>query len=487
MTDEGKIEHKWHPLENLPSDYMEMASPDLSNLASVWCDQRNRLEKTDAMKSFLERMRREWAIETGIIENLYTIDRGITEVLIEKGIEASLIPHNATDRPAENVVDIIKAQEEALEGIFAFVKQQRKLSKSYIKQLHQVITRHQTSVAAKDTLGRIVDVSLLRGDWKKIPNNPRHPGRGLHEYCPPEQVESEMERLLSLHEEHKSVPPEIEAAWLHHGFTQIHPFQDGNGRIARALASLVFLRYGYFPLVIHRDIRAEYIDALEMADTGQLQPLVELFAKVQKKAFINALSVSETVLKQQETLSDVMTAAVERLHAKRLAKYHNVFQVAARLEEVALGYLSNVSAQLTKELRAVSPEFAAWTDRNQKENDFWYKFQITQVARELEYFADTRTYRAWVRLRISEERQTSIVISFHSLGTQFVGVLAASAFLEHRQRDEDGQAVTEGLVRLPQEVFDFSYFENMDDIVVRFEKWLAASVLVGLDQWGRDL
>ena len=45
-----------------------------------------------------------------------------------------------------------------------------------------------------------------------------------------------------LHRNHHDVAPEVEAAWLHHRFTQIHPFQDGNGRIARALATLIFVK-----------------------------------------------------------------------------------------------------------------------------------------------------------------------------------------------------------------------------------------------------
>ena len=56
-----------------------------------------------------------------------------------------------------------------------------------------------------------------------------------------------------------SVPPEIQAAWLHHRFTQIHPFQDGNGRVARTLASLIFIRQGLFPVVITQNDRQEYI------------------------------------------------------------------------------------------------------------------------------------------------------------------------------------------------------------------------------------
>ena len=109
----------------------------------------------------------------------------------------------------------------------------------------------------------------------------------VHEYCPPEQVASEMDRLIQLHHLHKAqqIPPEIESAWLHHRFTQIHPFQDGNGRVARCLASLVFIQSGWFPLVLTRDDRAVYIEASEAADRGNLSSLVNLFAKTQKQAF----------------------------------------------------------------------------------------------------------------------------------------------------------------------------------------------------------
>lgn len=281
-------DYKWQPIQDLPDNWPEMASKDLQSLASIWIEQADKLKESESLKRFNEKLRRQWAIETGIIENLYSIDRGITLLLIEKGIEASLIPHGATDKPKELVVSIIKDQEEALEGIFDFVNQKRRLSTSYIKELHQVFTTNQDKVAAINGFGRQTQVSLLKGQWKKLPNNPTRPDGQLHEYCPPEHVASEMDRLLELHHQHiaEKVPPEIEAAWLHHRFTQIHPFQDGNGRIARALASLVLIQARWFPLVIDRDTRGEYIDSLEAADRGDLLPLVNRIVSLQKKALL---------------------------------------------------------------------------------------------------------------------------------------------------------------------------------------------------------
>ncbi|BAI93842.1 hypothetical protein N39L_57730 [Limnospira platensis NIES-39] len=102
-----------------------------------------------------------------------------------------------------------------------------------------------------------------------------------------------MELLITLHHQHQEqkVPPEIEAAWLHHRFTQIHPFQDGNGRVARCLASLVFIQASWFPLVITRDDLAVYIAALEDADCGELSSLINLFAKSKKQVFLAIFSL----------------------------------------------------------------------------------------------------------------------------------------------------------------------------------------------------
>lgn len=80
-------------ITRLPDDTEALASTELKALAQVWRERRQELDQTGAYQEFLKRLQREWAIETGIIERLYSWDRGVTEVLIEQGIDASLIAH----------------------------------------------------------------------------------------------------------------------------------------------------------------------------------------------------------------------------------------------------------------------------------------------------------------------------------------------------------------------------------------------------------
>jgi len=286
--------YKWRPIEDLPDDWRGLASSELAGLFAVWKVHVVRLKDSPAYQEFQIRLRREWAIETGIIEGLYDIDRGVTRTLIERGLHASLIAHGDANKPAEEIIPMLKDHEAVVEGLFDFVGQKRQLSTSYIKQVHQALTTHQETATGVDSFGHITQIPLLRGDWKKWPNNPTRKDGGIHEYCPPEQTASEMDRLIEMHQQHlaQGVPPEIEAAWLHHGFTQIHPFQDGNGRVARALASLIYIRAGWFPFVVHRDDCTEYIDCLEQADSGDLFPLVKLSGRIQKKAFNQATNLS---------------------------------------------------------------------------------------------------------------------------------------------------------------------------------------------------
>ncbi|KPA16905.1 filamentation induced by cAMP protein fic [Candidatus Magnetomorum sp. HK-1] len=484
--------YKWKPIEDLPDNWRKIASTDLNSLAAIWIEQAQKLKESESLKRFNDHLRRQWAIETGIIENLYSIDRGITLLLIEKGLEASLIPHGATDKPKELVISLIKNQEEALEGIFDFVSQKRNLSTSYIKELHQVFTQNQNEVAAINGLGRRTNLQLIKGEWKKLPNNPTRPDGKLHEYCPPEHVSSEIDRLIEMHHQHlkSNVPPEIEAAWLHHRFTQIHPFQDGNGRIARALASLVLIRARWFPLVIDRNIRGEYIDALEIADNNDLTQLVDLIVSLQKKAFIKALSISEDILKFKLTLTQVISSAGDRLRARfkeNLKDRQLVLNFSKNLENIAYKTFTNLSKTLNDELKPITESYFAIVDRSNGENDYWFKRQIVDIAKLFDYYADTRTYRSWIRIKIREERQTELVVSFHSLGVEFIGVIVVSAFIIYRDVSGDEKVSTDGPYTISKNVFQLAYNESEHDIIKRFDIWLKDVVLFGIDEWRRQL
>lgn len=279
--------YRWRPIEDLPHDWRILADPELPALGVVW---KSGPQATDAM----ERVKRAASIETGAIEGVYRIERRVTDLLIERGIKAALIPHGTTDLSPEEVAHRIKQNGGALEMVFARVASREPMTESFIKQLHASLILPGETSRARRRDGAFVDVEILRGDYKKWPNNPQRADGSVHEYCPPEHVASEMERLVRVHADHErlSVAPEAESAWLHHAFTQIHPFQDGNGRVARLLASMVLIRAGLFPMVVRMAERSAYIDSLERADAGDYSPLVQLIAKQQRSEILAVFKAS---------------------------------------------------------------------------------------------------------------------------------------------------------------------------------------------------
>lgn len=486
------VGYKWKPIDDLPDDWDSLAQKDVRSLASVWVEQAGKLKDSSALHDFLERLKRQWAVETGIIEGLYDLDRGITLTLVERGIQASLIPQGTLNRPVNEVVPLLLDQKAVIDGLFDFVAGRRDLSCSYIKEIHAALTQHQQTVQAVDALGNRFDAEILRGTWKQTPNNPTTPSGHIHEYCPPEHVQSEMDRLIEMHLSHiqKGFPPNVEAAWLHHRFTQIHPFQDGNGRVARALASLVFLRDHWFPLVVDRSQRPDYIEALERADHGDLKPLVVLFDRIQKKAFLQGLSLSSVVLETHDSLKAVVDATVSRFKQKdtTMSEQHKqVFATAEDLVRSAEDYLQHVKDELTSALKPLRPKSKVTVVRNDTDSIHWFWNQVIETAKTIGYFADIRTYHAWVLLKIEELRQAELVVSFHSVGREFIGLLAASAFLEYRERTEDGKTAVDGPYNVTPEAFLFSYQEERDAVRKRFADWVRQAVLIGLDQWRQQI
>ncbi len=160
----------WKEISDLPQNVDSLRDRELESLWEVWNSDDSRLDD-ERMKALNARIAREWAIETGIIENVYTLDRGITQTLISRGINASYIPHDASNLDPELVARIIQSRADALDGLFAFIRGDRVLSTGYIKELHAALLRHQETIDAVDQFGKRLPARsrsctpLLRASW----------------------------------------------------------------------------------------------------------------------------------------------------------------------------------------------------------------------------------------------------------------------------------------------------------------------------------
>ncbi len=470
----------WNPrtgIEDLKSDPVKLGSSEIPGIKEIWTEQRERLKDTAQLLEFTEKLSREWAIETGILENLYEIDRGITLTLIERGFQSELLSHGSTNKPREYVIQLLQDQKDALEGVFAFVKNDRSLTTSYIKELHAALLRNQHTTEALDIQGRKVEVPLIRGAWKIHPNYPVRDGV-TYSYCPPEHVDSEMDRLIEIHTAHviDGVSAEAQTAWLHHRFSQIHPFQDGNGRVARALASLVLVKDGLFPLVVRRSDRVNYLEALEAADSGDLRPFIELITKLQKNQFLKATKISEALRREEDvqTVLDGLDKEAGRIATEIHKAHREVFDLATTIEDDLEERLNTITKDVSKALKRVVPHAFAHVRRSDEGTDYFYRAQIVEIAgKHIDYYANTSEYRSWVSLNMRWSRRGQLVFAIHGIGKPFNGSLICAPFLEFKDYDDtdDERQSKSTLIPVAEEGFVFFYNEKTERLLERFEPW----------------
>jgi Fic family protein len=99
----------------------------------------------------------------------------------------------------------------------------------------------------------------------------------------PAQVPALMKKFVAgMKRNMKKLHPVERAALAHKEFVFIHPFVDGNGRVARLLMNLVLLQSGYCLAMIPPVLRSEYIQTLEKAHTDDRE-FVLLVARAVKE------------------------------------------------------------------------------------------------------------------------------------------------------------------------------------------------------------
>lgn len=210
-------------------------------------------------------VRRYAAIETGAIEKLYEVERGFTWTIASElaDVEALL---NQKGMKTHGLID---SQLRAYDYLLDLATGKSEIVEAWIRELHRVLCEKQDTFLVHTNLGP-QEHPLPIGRYKAQPNHVVKVDGLVHAYAPVDMVGAEMNRLIDelKSDEFVNAYPAIQAAYSHYSFVVIHPFSDGNGRVARALASIFLYKALSIPLLIMSEDRLEYLDALEASDAG---------------------------------------------------------------------------------------------------------------------------------------------------------------------------------------------------------------------------
>jgi len=492
-------EYLWKPIEPLSQRDRAIDLAATPSLYASWHAAKAQLRESspDSIRRFTEQLVRRLSIETGILERLYDLDRGTTEALVVAGFREDLVSRTSTDIEPTQLIDILKAQEAAIQLVMDGIGKQRELTKGLLHELHAILTRHQETTVAVDQFGKRFDVPLLHSQFKSLPNNPSRDDGVIHEYCPPVQVDSEMESLLASLAEYRDDDPIIVAAWAHHRFTQIHPYQDGNGRVARALTTMLLLRADLLPLVIDRDMRAEYLKGLEDADfDGDLTKLATLFARLEKNAILQALSVdADQEISRDKSLTAAVIASLADKFAKRRERKHTELRAVNTLAktlrsrtrhllEVSLNSLrDSVSALAAPDIHIVE----GGPDRG---NEHWYRFDVIKSNESSGKFVNFDESHFFVKASFRVDRERLVfVASFHHVGRELSGIMEVTAFarLESYEDSDDRKSVSQDFSLCSLEPYVITWNTAALEITASFDRWLDAALAVAVKEFGDRL
>lgn len=177
------------------------------------------------------------------------------------------------------------------------------LTETFIRQLHNTLLREDYTVYRQQPDGSTTSYVVHAGVYKTRPNSVITVTGERFEYASPEETPALMNDLAGWYndEERRGVMSPIElASVFHYRYIRIHPFEDGNGRIARLLVNYILTRHGYPMIVVKSKDKENYLTALNRCDVAvgptpsdgahacleQLAPFVGYMSKCVERALI---------------------------------------------------------------------------------------------------------------------------------------------------------------------------------------------------------
>jgi Fic family protein len=136
----------------------------------------------------------------------------------------------------------------------------------------------------------------------------------------------------------------LNAAVAHAWLVYIHPFADGNGRVARLLMNLMLMRHGYPIAIITKEDRLRYYDALEESQASDLSPFLALVAE----SVHESLEEYERAAAEQRERQEWAQSLASRFSEQEKIRYHNEYEVWKSAMDLLKSYFRQTAELLNE-------------------------------------------------------------------------------------------------------------------------------------------
>jgi hypothetical protein len=189
---------------------------------------------------------------------------------------------------------VVECHRKALAVAAGAAEAGRPVDEELIAGLQDLIVESQRTYTVMNPEGGRTEVNLPRRQYKAVSNYLLRTDREIVPFAPAGRVADEMKRLVAelQSEAFARLHPVLQSAYAHLALIRIHPFADGNGRLARTLASMPLMREVGLPQLILADQWPTYVRALERWNEGDAQGVIALFLAAQ----VNAMDLGCSLL-----------------------------------------------------------------------------------------------------------------------------------------------------------------------------------------------
>lgn len=282
----------------------------------------------DFEQKFWNKYRLEFNYNSNHIEG-NTLTYGHTELLL-------MFDKVGSDNYSLRELEEMKAHDVALRLVIeAALDPEHVLSEKFIREINQIILVRPFYKEAETNDGQSTKRLIEPGKYKTQPNHVRLENGEVFNYASVEETPAQMGDLIEWirkEENTNELHPVQLATLVHYRFVRIHPFDDSNGRTSRLLLNYYLMRKGYAPIVIESSDKKNYLTALNRADTGDLESLIQYVAACSnrwQKIYLSAVKGEDIEEKNDykkkiELLKKQLKSTDDRIEQTLNAKSFNI-------------------------------------------------------------------------------------------------------------------------------------------------------------------
>jgi len=268
----------------------------------------------DARERLEQKIRMEWNYHSNVIEG-NSLDYGETRSLLIWGITAK-------GKPLKDHLDL-EGHNEAIKKLEAIAGMEIAITESLIKEFHRLILAEPFDDYRKE---------IQPGKYKETDNYLYNYRNERVDFCSYPEVPQKLNELINWtnntidppkrSKKKYEVHPLLIATRFHYEFINIHPFDDGNGRLARIFMNLILMQCGYPPIIVHKELKEQYYRAIEDSRERGIEILAEFLGEQLIKSFELYLKAAKGESIEEPNDLDKKIA----LLAKKLEGEEDVFQ-----------------------------------------------------------------------------------------------------------------------------------------------------------------